>query len=249
MATLCWWSLSSGTAVSNTRYLMTTANSYKSFMVRFFVVTASRMIWGHFGTLQTRLPQLPTWCLHLSSHDRLVKLGKVQRHWEDVGTVVNNAVMGFWTVQRGLIRQFFTHNAYNLICRQLFNPNMPADLPWQTSTHKCQIELPNRIAELSNRIRFAKLNCQTELPNQTELTNCRTELPYRIAQPNCWTELPNWLNCRTELPKNWIVKRNCQTELNWQIELPNWICELNCPTEFVLLNWIAQKTSVENELQ
>jgi hypothetical protein len=42
---------------------------------------------------------------------------------------LNNAVMGFWTVQRGLIRQFFTHNTYNLICRQLFNPNMQADLP------------------------------------------------------------------------------------------------------------------------
>jgi hypothetical protein len=42
---------------------------------------------------------------------------------------LNNAVMGFWTVQRGLIRQFYTHNTYNLICRQLFNPNMQADLP------------------------------------------------------------------------------------------------------------------------
>jgi hypothetical protein len=42
---------------------------------------------------------------------------------------LNNAVMGFWTVQRGLIRQFFTHNAYKLICRQSFIPNMQADLP------------------------------------------------------------------------------------------------------------------------
>jgi hypothetical protein len=42
---------------------------------------------------------------------------------------LNNAVMGFWTVQRGLIRQIFTHNTYNLICRQLFNPNMKDDLP------------------------------------------------------------------------------------------------------------------------
>jgi hypothetical protein len=42
---------------------------------------------------------------------------------------LNNAVMGFWTVQRGLTRQFFTHIRSNLICRQLFNPNMQADLP------------------------------------------------------------------------------------------------------------------------
>jgi hypothetical protein len=75
---------------------------------------------------------------------------------------------------------------------------MQADLPWQTSTHKCQIELPNRIAELSNRIRFAKLNCQTELPN------CQIEFV-----------LPNWnakMNCQTEL-SNWIAEPNCQTEL------------------------------------
>jgi hypothetical protein len=31
---------------------------------------------------------------------------------------LNNAVMGFWTVQRGLIRQFFTHNTYNLTLKR-----------------------------------------------------------------------------------------------------------------------------------
>jgi hypothetical protein len=172
---------------------------------------------------------------------------------------LNNAVMGFWTVQRGLIRQFFTHNAYKLICRQLFNPNMQADLPWQTSTHKCQIDLPkwdvkttellncqiefvlpNWIAELNCRIvkdwiRFAKLNCQTELPN------CQIEfvLPNWIAKLNCLTEFPNQiseLNCR-------IVKLNsiCQTELsNWIAEPNCQIVKLNsfCQTE--LPNWIAE---------
>jgi hypothetical protein len=28
---------------------------------------------------------------------------------------LNNAVMGFWTIQKGLIRQFFTHNTYKLL--------------------------------------------------------------------------------------------------------------------------------------
>jgi hypothetical protein len=42
---------------------------------------------------------------------------------------LNNAVMGFWIVPRGLIRQFFSHNAYKLICRQLLKPNMQAGLP------------------------------------------------------------------------------------------------------------------------
>jgi hypothetical protein len=161
---------------------------------------------------------------------------------------LNNAVMGFWTVQRGLIRQFFTHNTYNLICRQVFNPNMQADLPWQTFTHKCQIELPNRqielpncqiefilpnwianrIAELSNWIRFAKRIAEP---------NCRTELPNWIAELNCRTELPNWnaeLNCQTELPKlncrNWIANWIAETELNCSAK---WIAKLNCHAKWI----------------
>jgi hypothetical protein len=42
---------------------------------------------------------------------------------------LNNAVMEFWSMQRCHIRQFFTHNSYKLKCRQLFNPNMQANLP------------------------------------------------------------------------------------------------------------------------
>jgi hypothetical protein len=164
-----------------------------------------------------------------------------QKQWKMIRAVLNirnlnNAVMGFWTVQRGLIRQFFTHNTYNLICIQLFNPNMQADLPWQTFTQECQIELPNRIVK-------SNLFCQTELPNcQIEFVlpnrikpNCQTELPNWIAKPNCQTELPNWiaeLNCQTELP-NWIAKPNCQTEL------PNRIAELNCRRN-CHAKWIAE---------
>jgi hypothetical protein len=67
---------------------------------------------------------------------------------------------------------------------------MQADLPWQTFTHKCQIELSNWIAELPN-CQIVKLNlfCRTVLPNWiAELSNW-----IRFGKPNCQNELPNWI--------------------------------------------------------
>ena len=182
---------------------------------------------------------------------------------------LNNAIMGFSTVQRGLIGPFFTHIAYILIFRQWFNPSMQADLPGQTSTHKYQIyllkwnakttEVPNWIAKLSNWICFDKLKFQTELPNWiAQLSNWIC-----FAKLNCQAELSNWfhfsiLTCQTELPNcqiefflpNWIAKLNCRTELRNKIaELSNWIhfAKLNCQTE--LSNWIRfAKLNCQTEL-
>jgi hypothetical protein len=62
--------------------------------------------------------------------------------------------------------------------------NIHTQMPNRIAEPNCQI------AELSNRIRFAKLNCQNELPNcQIEFV-LQNELPNRIAEPNCQTELP-----------------------------------------------------------
>jgi hypothetical protein len=178
---------------------------------------------------------------HCSFEQSLVFESPRQYIWN-----LNNAVKGFWSMQCCLISQFFTHNTYKLIYRQSFNPNMQADLPWQTSTDeckpiwqttlkrnaksKCQIQmpnwiaLPNQIAELSNWIHFAKLNYQTELPNRIAKRNCRLELPNRtanrIAEPNWITKL----NCQTELP-NQIAKPKYHTKS------PNKIAKQNCHTE------------------
>jgi hypothetical protein len=140
--------------------------------------------------------------------------------------------------------------------------NAKMDLPkWNTKT----TELPNWIAELSNWICFAKLDCQTELSNwiaepncQTELPNCQIEfvLPNWIAEPNYQTEL---LNCQIEfiLP-NWIAKLNCLTELPNRITQPN--CRIvklnsfrqtelsNCRIELVLPNRIAKQLNCWTEL-
>jgi hypothetical protein len=55
----------------------------------------------------------------------------------------------------------------------IFNPNMQADLPNAKSNCRIEFVLPNWIAELSNWIRFAKLNCRAVKLNSF----CQTELP------------------------------------------------------------------------
>jgi hypothetical protein len=102
---------------------------------------------------------------------------------------------------------------------------MQADLPWQTSTHKCQIGLTNWFWFAKSNL-ICKLNCRTELPNWIAQPDYPTELPNWIAKLNDQTKSPNWiakLNCRLALP-NWIAKLNYQTELPNQI----WFTKRNC---------------------
>jgi hypothetical protein len=66
--------------------------------------------------------------------------------WGAIRTLIN-AVMGFWTVQRGLIRQFFTHNTYNLYADnyliQTFRLAYHDRHPHTNAKSNCRIELPN----------------------------------------------------------------------------------------------------------
>jgi hypothetical protein len=105
---------------------------------------------------------------------------------------------------------------------------MQADLPWQTSTHKCQID-------------YLKQNAET------------TELPDLITKSICWNKIPKQLNCLISSPK-WIAKLNCQTELPNRIakqicqpEWLTWITKLNHQSEQKLPDQIwFDKTKLPN---